>query len=595
MSAFRMSIDRLVWRRFVRTVRNLAASEVGTRAKLLFAALIGLSFAINGLNVVNSYVGRDFFTAIEQRSMSSFTWQAVVYVCVFAASTFAAVMFRFSEERLGLLWRGWLTRELVSAYVEHPTFYRLNDRLTANGEITNPDQRITDDVRAFTTTTLSFVLMLLNASFTVFAFSGVMWSISPHLFLVGVAYAAVGSVVTVAFGHPLVGLSCNQLDKEAELRAELVHLRENAESVALSRAEGLLRSRLARRIDDVIANARRMIAVNRNLGFFTTGYNYMIQIIPALIVAPMFIRGEAEFGVIAQSAMAFSQLLGAFSLIVTQFQSISSFTAVIGRLGSFAEALEQAQSVGIAARAVCDEHAGPDCAICLPELSAVHGSMAIKVHDDDIGIMYDKLTLRSGQDESALIHELTVTIRPGTRVLVVGSNNAAKAALFRATAGIWDLGEGWVLRPGPERMAFLPERPYLPRGTLRELLERPWQPLDESRIEAAFSKLGLEPLLARARGLDVEHDWGNLLSLGEQQLVCFARILLAAPQFAFLDRPATVVGLERIDHLLRALSEHSITYVTIGESHELRHHHDAVLEVAADGAWRWHDALAGAR
>jgi putative ATP-binding cassette transporter len=581
-----MSIDRQVWRRFAQTVKSFARSGVGTRAKLMLASLVGLSLAINGLNVVNSYVGRDFFTSIEQQSMSGFVWFAVLYVAVFGASTVVAVLFRFAEERLGLLWRDWLTCDLVSAYVEHPTFYRLNDYVVENGEITNPDQRITDDVRAFTTTTLSFLLLFLNATFTVLAFSGVMWSISPRLFLVGVVYAALGSIGAVFFGHPLVGLNSQQLDKEAELRSELIHLRENAESVALARNEALLKSRLLRRIEDVVDNSRRMIAVNRNLGFFVTGYNYLIQIIPALIVAPMFIRGHAQFGEIAQSAMAFSQLLGAFSLIVTQFQSISSFTAIVGRLGTFAEAIEQAQSVGIQARAVCDEHAGPECAICLPEPSPVHARMSIKIHEDDAGIMFDKLTLRSGQDET-LLHELSVSIPPGVRVLVLGQNQAAKTALFRATAGMWDVGEGWVLRPGPERMAFLPERPYLPRGSLRDLLDRPWRPLDEQHMQRVLESLGLDTLLSRVRGLDREHDWGELLSLGEQQMLSFVRVLLAGPRFVFLDRPVTVLGIEGVDRLLRALHEHAITYLTICETHDLKHHHDAVLEVTTDGTWRW--------
>jgi len=587
MNWFPVSIDRHVRRRFAQTVKSFAVSEVGARAKAMFAALIGLALLISGLNVVNSYVGRDFFTAIEQKSMSGFVGFAILYVGVFAASTLVAVLFRFAEERLGLLWRDWLTRDLVAAYVEHPTFYRLNDCVVENGEITNPDQRIADDVRTFTTTTLSFVLMGLNASFTVFAFSGVMWSISPQLFVVGVIYATLGSVGAIWFGLPLVGLNSKQLDKEAELRSELIHLRENAESVALARSESLMRDRLLRRIEDVIDNSRRMIAVNRNLGFFVTGYNYLIQIIPALIVAPLFIRGHAQFGEIAQSAMAFTQLLGAFSLIVTQFQSISSFTAIVGRLGSFAEAIEQAQSVGIQARQVCDEHAGPECAICLPEMSPVHGSMSIKVHDDDAGIMFDKLTLRSVHDDSTLLHELTVTIPHGVRVLVLGQNQAAKTALFRATAGMWDVGEGWVLRPGPEHMAFLPERPYLPRGSLRELLERPWQPLEEQRVEEVFASLGLEALLDRARDLDREHDWGELLSLGEQQLVSFARILLAPPRFAFLDRPVTVLGVDGVERLLHALREQAITYLTICETHDLKQHHDAVLEVTTDGTWRW--------
>jgi putative ATP-binding cassette transporter len=217
------------------------------------------------------------------------------------------------------------------------------------------------------------------------------------------------------------------------------------------------------------------------------------------------------------------------------------------------------------------------------------------VREDDDGIIYEKLTLRCAPDEKVLINELTVSISPGTRVLVTGPNHAGKMALFRATAGIWDVGEGWVMRPGPERLMFLPERPYLPRGTLRELLLSPGQErqLDNERIERALSALALESILARAGGLDVEQEWDNCLSLGEQQLVAFARLFLAAPQFAFLDRPTTTLGIEQVDRLLQTLSEHSITYLTIGEADGLHHRHDAVLDVAADGSWRW--AQAGPR
>jgi putative ATP-binding cassette transporter len=197
------------------------------------------------------------------------------------------------------------------------------------------------------------------------------------------------------------------------------------------------------------------------------------------------------------------------------------------------------------------------------------------------------LTLRSGQDERTLLRELTVTIAPGSRVLLVGPNHAAKMALFRATAGIWDLGEGWVLRPGADRLMFLPERPYLPRGTLRELLEWPGRSPEEPRVAKAFAALEIESVLTRAGGLDVEHDWGNFLSLGEQQLVAFVRMLLVVPQFVFLDRPTTTLGVECVDRLLQTLSEHSIGYVTIGEPDGLFHRYDAILEVSADGSWRW--------
>src|SRR4029453_16578884 len=191
-----------------------------------------------------------------------------------------AVVCRVAEERRALLWRDWLTRRAVELYLQRGTYYWLRE----HGTIENPDQRIADDVRTFSATTISLALVLLNTTFTILAFSGVMWSISPLLFGVAVAYAALGSGLTVLFGRPLIWLNYKQADREASLRGDLVHLRENAESVAVLRREGRIGARLQRRVDDLVANAKRVIKVNRNLGFFTTGYNYLIQIIPVLIV-----------------------------------------------------------------------------------------------------------------------------------------------------------------------------------------------------------------------------------------------------------------------------------------------------------------------
>ncbi|MBI5503534.1 MAG: ABC transporter ATP-binding protein/permease, partial [Deltaproteobacteria bacterium] len=435
-------IGRLTRARFSRAVRQFATSEVGGKARALFASLLALMLGINALNVVSSYVGRNFMTAIANRDMAQFRLQVLLYVAVFGVCTVVAVFQRYTEERLGLLWRAWLTQRLVTIYLEHPIYYRLTDHVLENGEIANPDQRIAEDVRVFTATTLSFVLMLLNGIFTAVAFSGVLWSISPGLFGVAVVYAAVGSFLTIALGRRLIGLNSRQLDQEADFRAELIHLRENAESVALLRHEGRLRERILRPLGELTANLLAIIGVNRKLGFFTTGYNYLIQIIPALLVAPLFIRGEVEFGVITQSAMAFSALLGAFSLIITQFQSISAFAAVISRLGDLAEAAEQAQSAS---------------------------ASAIEMHRSQDHLEYGHLTLTSRRDRRVLVRDLRLSVARGTRLLVLGPEGP-KVALFRATAGIWDSGNGSITCPDAASISFLAERPYLPPGTLREFL-----------------------------------------------------------------------------------------------------------------------------
>src|SRR5262249_51291682 len=259
-------------------------------------------------------------------------------------------------------------------------------------------------------------------------------------------YAALGSLLTFLLGRPLIGLNYRQLAREANLRSALNHVHEHAESVALLRWEGLVTARLRRCLDELVDNYRRITSVNRNLGFFTTGYNYLIQIIPALIVAPLYIRGEVEFGVVTQSAMAFAQLLGALSLIINQFQSISSFAAVISRLDALGEAVEH---------------------------TTAPASLAIETAEDRDRLAYERLTLRAPDSAGTLVKDRSVSTPAGARLLVTGPNEAARVSLFQATAGIWPAGEGKITRPSLDEVLFLPQRPDLPPVTLRELLLGP--------------------------------------------------------------------------------------------------------------------------
>ena len=330
-------ISRQTLRRLFGAIRNFLTSAVGGKARLLLAALLVLMLGINGMNVANSFVGRYFMSAIESRDTAGFTRFAWLYVAVFAGSTLTGVLFRFTEERLGLLWREWLTRRITGIYIERRLY------LETPGEevLSNPDQRMTEDVRQLTTTTLSFVLMILNGTLTVISFSGVLWAISPKLFVIAVVYAGAGSALAIWLGRPLVRLNYRQSDFEAGFRAELIHTREDGGKIAASGAEPDVRARLNSHIDNLVSNLRHIISINRNLSFFTSGYNYFIQLIPVLIVAPLFIQRQVEFGVIGQSAMAFATLLGAFSLVITQFQAISSYASVVARLCEFVEYAEK--------------------------------------------------------------------------------------------------------------------------------------------------------------------------------------------------------------------------------------------------------------
>ncbi len=541
--------------RLKRATRSFARSSSGKKAVWLFVLLIGFMLSINGLNVLNSYVGRDFISAIENKDAPRFARQAWLFVGVFGLSTIAAVMYRYAEERLGLLWRDWQTRQLLDRYLEHRVYYQLQE----TGELENPDQRIAEDVRAFTTTTMSFVLMSLNALFTVVAFSGVLWAISPRLFFVAVGYALEGSLIAVLLGKKLVGLNDQQLDREANFRSELMHVRENAESVALLNREGRLRERLVRRLDELVANTRRMVSVNRNLGFFSTGYNYLIQIMPALIVAPLFMKGRMEFGVVTQSAMAFAQLMGAFSLIVTQIQSISSYAAVTARLGRLVDAMEAA---------------------CTGERSP------IRMVEDGDRLTFEKLTLFR-EDGRCLLRELSLTIDPGTRVLFASHSGHAKAALFKAAAGLYCAGEGKIIRPSPASLLFLPERPYLPKGTLREILLRAEAaaPVPDETMMTVLRKLNLTQLVEQVGGLEIERDWDDLLPVNEQASLALARILLARPRFVFLDRLSLTMDPRQVTQLYELLDEAGITWLVLGKPGDSPHLFDAVVTIEADGAW----------
>lgn len=553
------AVSRETLYRLGRVLRIFLRSKVGFRARLLLGGLLVLMLAINGMNVINSYVGRDFFSAIEARDRAGFVRQAWLYIAVFAASTVVAMFFRYCEERLALLWREWQTQRVVRAYLDKHIYLHLKE----TGSITNADQRMTEDIRALTTTSLSFLLMILNGTFTTISFSGVLWSISPTLFAVAVLYAGAGSCLTFWLGRPLIQLNYQQADREADFRSELIYVHQNAEGLAFTRDESRMKERLASRIDQLVGNFRKIIAVNRNLNFFTGGYNYMIQLIPALFVAPMFIAGGVEFGVIGQSTMAFATLVGAFSLIITQFQSISSYASVVARLSELVDASESA--------VVRDSRSCLDCKM------------------DADRVIYSRLCLRvSETDDRLLLENLDATFAPGHMILVTGPNPSAKSALFRATAGLHEAGSGSILRPPLAKLAFVLEQPYLPPGTLREVLTPPGSsPLPDAEIAAMLDELKLEVPGSSKRDFDTQRRWDDELNLGEGQLLAVARALLSKPDFIFLDHLESALDGEEFARVRTAISHHRASAVVFSDGRTGGNGFDAILEIAADGTWKW--------
>jgi vitamin B12/bleomycin/antimicrobial peptide transport system ATP-binding/permease protein len=503
-------------------------------------------------------VGRDFMTAIAERRADRYTRIALVYVVVFAVSTIVAVFYQFTQSRLALLWRQWLTQHFVDQYLSSYAYCRIIRR----DEIDNPDQRISQDINTFTQMAVSFSVTLLNSTITILAFAGVLWSITPWLLLVAMVYAVIGWVLTIVLGKRLVGLNNLQLKKEADLRYELVRTREYADTIALSHGEKQENARIGGKLRSVVENYKAIIAVVRNVGFFTSMFKYLVPLIPALIVAPRYLRGDVPFGVITQAAEAFARVLDqATSLITTQFQPLSEFAAVVTRLGMLWETITEA---------------------------AAPARPAIQIVADDSRVAYDGLTLRTPKEGRLLVNALSLEVPRGQRLLIEGPDGAGKSALFRATTGIWFEGEGRIFRPHRDQMMVLPQRPYTVLGSLREqlLYGVAENGMSDDRLLAALRAVRFESILERFGGLDVEHNWANVLSAGEQQLLALARLLVAHPPFALLDQAVCGLDPQRGKQLYQLLANTSISYISVADCVQVQEYHDTVLELQMDGQWK---------
>jgi putative ATP-binding cassette transporter len=288
----------------------------------------------------------------------------------------------------------------------------------------------------------------------------------------------------------------------------------------------------------------------------------MIQLVPVLIVAPLYINGTVEFGAVTQGAMAFAHVLGAFSLIVLEFGRITSFAAVALRLGSIWEALEEPKPAVI--------------------------KQAIESAEDPERITYEGLTLVTPRDGRLLIEDLSLELPRGRRLLVRGPNGSGRTALLRATAGLWVEGAGRVIRPPRADLVFLPQQPYLVPGSLRDqlLYASPHDEVSDDTIHAVLRRVQFEPIVERVGGLDAEHEWRNVLSRGEQQQLAFARLLLAEPPFAFLDEATSALEPQQGRTLYAVLARTPITYVSVASDLGLFDYHDQLLELRGEGSWR---------
>lgn len=521
--------------------------------------LLALSLSVSGMNVIISYVGNYFTTALSERDAPTFWRFFIVYAGVFAIATPFVVYYQYTQGLLGLRWRDWMTGKFLGRYFNDRAYYDIN----SNSEIDNPDQRISQDIRSFTESSLSFFLIFLGAFIDVLSFTGILLSKSVFLAVFLVGYAIFGTVVIAILGRRLIALNFNQLRKEADFRYGLVHVRDNAESIAFYQGEDQEVGQLRRRFVEVLRNYNFLIGWQRNLGFFRTPYRYATYILPSIILAPKYFAGEIQFGDITQANFAFAQIFEAFALVVTQINQLSEFAAGVNRLETFAEVLNE------------QEAERPD------------STTEIQTVEDD-RIALEGVTLMTPRSQRMLVQNLSATLQPGQGLVIVGPSGAGKSSLLRAIAGLWNSGEGRIVRPGLTEMMFLPQRPYMLLGTLRDQLLYPNLDVtvSDDDLHAALQQVNLKDLPDRVGGFDVELDWATVLSLGEQQRLAFARLLLTNPRYAVLDEATSALDLGNEQRLYDQLKSKDTTFISVGHRPSLLKYHNYVLELVGDATWK---------
>ncbi|HIK43563.1 MAG TPA: ABC transporter ATP-binding protein/permease [Leptolyngbyaceae cyanobacterium M65_K2018_010] len=552
------------FRRFWTIARTYWLGEEKWKAGGLLL-LIGLFLlGYTGLSVVLNNKRGVLISALSAQDESRF-WQTVwVFLGVLVAYAPLLAGYDYLQKRLGLEWRRWLTGQFVGDYFRDRAFYAIQQ---FQPDLDNPDQRLAEDIRNFTQQSLALLLVGVSSVLQVMAFSSVLWGISRPLVGFLVLYALAGTLVTVLiFGQPLVRLNFEQLKKEANFRFSLVRIRENAEAIAFYRGEAQEAGLVNQRFLEAFENFKRLIIWELNLNALTNAYEFIPFILPAIVVAPAVFAGDLEVGKVSEAQGAFVRVFFSLNVIVARFQELTAFGAGIDRLYSFAEALTPVERQ--------DSEAEPGDRPTIAVSTADH-------------LALEHLTLQTPNYQRTLIENLCLAVPSPGSLLIVGPSGCGKSSLLRAIAGLWNSGQGTIHRPELDRILFIPQKPYMILGTLRDqlLYPHPSQTVEESTLKATLEKVNLADLADRFGGFEAIEEWGDVLSLGEQQRLTFARILLNQPDFVILDEATSALDLPNEAQLYSHLAHTGITFISVGHRESLKAYHQNLLELRADHRW----------
>jgi putative ATP-binding cassette transporter len=560
------------WRDFFKDLWVLTRpywfSEDRWPARGLLAVIVGMNLGLVYLNVVFNQWNNLFYNALQNKDFDAFLHQLLRF-CWLAAIFIAIAVYRtYLRQMLQIRWRRWLTDRFLKDWLTNQAYYRLQLHGSATD---NPDQRIADDLNSFVAQTLLISLDLLSNLVTLVSFLGILWTLSGsfaitlggnsieipgYMVWVALVYSIVGTWIVHKIGRPLVRINFNQQRFEADFRYSLVRLRENAEGVALYGGEADEAKGLAGRFAAIIGNWREIMRFTKRLTWFTSGFGQIANVFPVVVAAPRYFAGTIQLGGLMQTASAFGQVQGAMSWFVDAYSTLAEWKATVDRLIGFTDAMARAQAQGL----------GIERQMALRP--------AITVNEVEIRLPDDRL----------LIAPSSLSIEPGQSVLITGPSGSGKSTLFRVLGGLWPFGRGAVSMPAGAKLLFLPQKPYLPLGPLRDAVTYPGlpAPVGDEAIRDALTACRLGHLIGR---LDESANWGQRLSPGEQQRLAIARALLQKPDWLFLDEAASALDEATETALYRLLKQQlpHTTMVSIAHRGALAGFHDRRFEIGQGG------------